>query len=46
MLRSHVELHEKAGAEYDAAFDWYLARSPSSASRFDREVTDALQQIA
>ncbi len=40
-----VELHEEAAAEYDAAFDWYLARSPEAALKFDAEVERALAQI-
>jgi plasmid stabilization system protein ParE len=34
-----VELHEEAAAEYDAAYDWYLARSPDAALKFDAELT-------
>jgi toxin ParE1/3/4 len=41
-----VELHEEAAAEYDAAFDWYLARSPDAALRFDAEFDRALVEIA
>jgi toxin ParE1/3/4 len=37
--------HEEAGAEYDAAFDWYLERSPQAALNFDAEVNRALVQI-
>jgi plasmid stabilization system protein ParE len=40
-----VELHEEAAAEYDAAFDWYLTRSPEAALKFDAEVDRALAQI-
>jgi plasmid stabilization system protein ParE len=40
-----VELHEEAAAEYDAAFDWYLDRSPDAAVKFDAEVDRALTQI-
>ena len=36
--------HEEAGAEYDAAFDWYLERS-LDALKFDAEVDRALGQI-
>ena len=38
--------HEEAGAEYDAAFDWYLARSPDAALKFDVEFDRALAEIA
>jgi toxin ParE1/3/4 len=37
--------HEDAAAEYDAAFDWYLERSPDAARRFDVEMGRALEQI-
>ncbi len=40
-----VEIHEKAAAEYDAAFDWYLQRSSDAASEFDKEVNQALANI-
>ena len=39
------EFHQEATAEYDAAFDWYLERSPDAALRFDAEVDRALTQI-
>ena len=41
-----VELHEEAAADYDAAFDWYLERSPEAARSFDTEFERALRQIA
>ena len=41
-----VDLHEEAAAEYDAAFDWYLARSPDAALKFDAEFDRALVQVA
>jgi plasmid stabilization system protein ParE len=41
-----VELHEEAAAEYDAAFDWYLQRSPDAARRLDAEFECALAEIA
>lgn len=37
--------HEEAAAEYDAAFEWYLERSPDAALRFDAEVEQGLAQI-
>ena len=40
-----VEFHNKASAEYDAAFDWYLERSPDAALDFDAEVDRALANI-
>jgi toxin ParE1/3/4 len=45
MATNKVDLHEEASAEYDAAFDWYLQRSPDAALRFDAEVERALNQI-
>jgi plasmid stabilization system protein ParE len=40
-----VRFHEEASAEYDAAFEWYLERSPDAALKFDTEVNRALAQI-
>lgn len=40
-----MEFHEEASAEYDAAFDWYLERSPDAASEFDAELDRALEDI-
>jgi hypothetical protein len=45
MLTDLAEFHEEAAVEYDAAFDWYLNRSPEAAFRFDAEVDRALAQI-
>jgi plasmid stabilization system protein ParE len=45
MSNDSVEFHEEAGAEYDAAFNWYLDRSPDAAIRFDAEVNRGLGQI-
>jgi plasmid stabilization system protein ParE len=39
-----VMLHQEASAEYDAAFDWHLQRSPNAALKFDAEVDRALAQ--
>ena len=41
-----LELHEESGSEYDAAFDWYLERSPDAALKFDTEFDRALAEIA
>ncbi|MGD0569129.1 MAG: hypothetical protein ABSA78_12040 [Candidatus Sulfotelmatobacter sp.] len=35
-----VDLHDEAAAEYDAAFDWYLQRSPDAALKFDENTKD------
>ena len=40
-----AKFHEEAAAEYDAAFEWYLERSPDAALKFDAEVDRALTQI-
>lgn len=41
-----VELHEEAATDYDAAFDWYLERSPDAARAFDAEFERAVERIA
>ena len=41
-----IDLHEEAAVEYDAAFDWYLSRSPDAALKFDAEFDRALVEIA
>ena len=45
MPTNAVQLHQEATEEYDAAFDWYLERSPNAALRFDAEVDRALADI-
>lgn len=40
-----IEFHHEAGLEFDAAFEWYMERSPDAAVRFDAEVNRALTQI-
>jgi toxin ParE1/3/4 len=45
VLTNAAEFHHAATAEYDAAFDWYLERSPDAAVKFDTEVDRALAQI-
>jgi len=45
MPTSSAEFHDEATAEYEAAFDWYLERSPDAALGFDVEVDRALAQI-
>jgi toxin ParE1/3/4 len=45
MPTNAAEFHQEATAEYDAAFDWYLERSPDAALRFDAEVDRAFAQI-
>jgi plasmid stabilization system protein ParE len=46
MLTRAVQLHQEAAAEYDAAFDWYLQRSPDAARKFDAAFDRALAEIA
>ena len=41
-----VEFHPAAGAELDAATDWYLSRSITAASAFIREIEHAIERIA
>lgn len=41
-----LEFHDEASVEYDAAFDWYLERSPDAARDFDAAVNRALADIA
>jgi toxin ParE1/3/4 len=41
-----ITLHDEAAADYDAAFDWYLQRSPDAALKFDAEVERAMDEIA
>ncbi|MFY9683471.1 MAG: type II toxin-antitoxin system RelE/ParE family toxin [Candidatus Sulfotelmatobacter sp.] len=45
MRTDAAEFHQEATAEYDAAFDWHLQRSPDAALKFDAEVDRALVQI-
>lgn len=45
MVAKGIEFHDEAGAEYDAAFDWYLDRSPETALKFDAGVARALTLI-
>ena len=40
-----IELHEEAAADYDAAFDWYLERSPDASRAFDTEFEYAVGKI-
>ena len=41
-----VTLNDDAGRDYDAAFEWYLERSPDAAVRFDAAVQRAMDEIA
>jgi plasmid stabilization system protein ParE len=42
---SLAKFHDEAASEYDAAFDWYLARSPDAALKLNAEVDRALAEI-
>ena len=44
-MRSSATFHEEASMDYDAAFDWYLARSADAALKFDAEIDHALTLI-
>lgn len=46
MPTRRVTLHDEAAADYDAAFEWYLERSPDAAVRFDETVGHAFTEIA
>jgi len=37
MAGKEVQFHEEASAEYEAAFDWYFARSELAALKFAEE---------
>ena len=45
MPTDFAQFYDQASAEYDAAFDWYVERSPDAAIKFDAEVDRALVQI-
>jgi plasmid stabilization system protein ParE len=40
-----IELHPEADAELEAAYRWYLRRSPNAASRFLKGVETAAKQV-
>lgn len=46
MAVKSVEFHEEANAEFEAAFDWYLARNESAAAKFAGELSEAIDMIA
>jgi plasmid stabilization system protein ParE len=46
MASKEVEFHEAASEEFEAAFDWYLERSPGAAARLARELSQAIASIA
>jgi len=46
MASKEVEFHEEASLEYEAAFDWYFARSELAASKFTEELSRAIGMIA
>jgi len=46
MAAKPVRFHEDADAEYENAFDWYLARSPRAAAEFAAELSRAVELIA
>jgi plasmid stabilization system protein ParE len=46
MASKPLIFHEAALAEYEAALDWYLKRSPSAAANFANEVNFAIASIA
>ncbi|MFT5417079.1 MAG: plasmid stabilization system protein ParE [Gammaproteobacteria bacterium] len=42
---ANVQLHPDARAELNAAFDWYLERSPSAARAFLVQIDEAIARI-
>jgi plasmid stabilization system protein ParE len=38
-------IHPAAGAEYDAAYDWYVADSPFRAARFEAAFARAIDAV-
>ena len=46
MGSKQIEFHEGASEEYEAAFDWYFARSELAASKFVEELGRAVGIIA
>ncbi len=46
MASKAIEFHAEASLEFEAAFEWYLERSESVASRFAAEIDRAIQAIA
>jgi toxin ParE1/3/4 len=46
MPSKQVEFHEEAAREYEAAFEWYFARSRQAASRFAEEIVRAVDSIS
>ena len=46
MAAKSVDFLEAASSEYEAAFDWYFARSKASASTFADELAQAVNMIA
>jgi len=45
-MKGEVRFHEDAGAEYEAAFEWYFLRSEFVASRFVEEMSRAIAMIS
>jgi plasmid stabilization system protein ParE len=43
---TEIVLLASAKADFDAAFDWYAARSESAAIRFAEEVANAIERAA
>jgi len=45
-MKGDVRFHDDAGAEYEAAFEWYFLRSEFVASRFVEEMDRAIAMIS
>jgi hypothetical protein len=46
LMAGEVRFHERAAAEYEAAFEWYYQRSEFVASRFAEEMNRAIAMIS
>ena len=46
MASKRIVFHKAAVAEYEAALNWYLERSPFAAANFANEVNLAIDRIA
>jgi plasmid stabilization system protein ParE len=42
---AEVAIHPAAEAEYEQALQWYLARSPQAAGRFETAFDEAIESI-
>jgi plasmid stabilization system protein ParE len=45
MASKKIEFHEDAVTEYEAALDWYIARSHLAAQKFSAELSQAIESV-